>query len=53
MTLVALGLLLGLAGLLWVVVVDIMRADRYAKTPRSRDLDKQVAESTGRESKAA
>lgn len=53
MTLIALGLLLGMAGLLWVVVVDIMRADRCRKTARSRGLDKPVAESTGRESKAA
>lgn len=54
MTLIALGLLLGMAGLLWVVVVVyIMRADRCGKTPRSRGLDKPAAESTGRESKAA
>lgn len=53
MTLVALGLLLGMAGLLWVIVIDIMRADHCGKTPRLRDLDKPVAESTRRESKAA
>lgn len=53
MTLIVLGLLLGMAGLLWVVVVDIMRTDRRGKAARSRDLDKPVAESTGRESKAA
>lgn len=53
MTLVALGLLLGMAGLLWVVAIDIMRADRCGKTARSRDPDKPAAESTRRESKAA
>lgn len=53
MTLIALGLLLGMAGLLWVVVVDIMGADRCRKTARSRGLDKPPAGSTGRESKAA
>jgi hypothetical protein len=53
MTLIALGLLLGMAGLLWVAVVDIMRADRSGKTSRSRGLDKPAAESIGRESKAA
>ena len=53
MTLIALGLLLGMAGLLWVVVVDIMRADRCGKTATPRDLAKPVAESARRESKAA
>ena len=53
MTLVALSLLLGMVGLLWVMVVDIVRADRCAKTQRSRDLDKPVAESARREFKAA
>jgi hypothetical protein len=53
MTLVALGLLLGMTGLLWVMVIDIVRADRCAKTQSSRDLDKPVAGAAGCESKAA
>lgn len=31
MTLVVLGLLLGMAGLLWVMVIDIMQADHQTK----------------------
>lgn len=48
MTLVALGLLLGMVGLLWVMVIDIMQADHCAQTQRSYDLDKPVAEAIRR-----
>ncbi len=53
MTLVALGLLLGMVGLLWTMVIDIVRADRCAKTKRSGDLDNPVAGAARCESKAA
>ncbi len=53
MTLVALGLLLGMVGLMWMMVIDIVRADRCAKTQRSGDLDKPVAGAARCESKAA
>ena len=53
MTLVALGLLLGMVGLMWMMVIDIVRTDRCAKTQRSGDLDKPVAGAARCESKAA
>jgi len=53
MTLVALGLLLGMVGLMWMMVIDIVRGDRYAKTQRSGDLDKPGAGPARCESKAA
>jgi hypothetical protein len=53
MTLVALGLLLGMIGLMWMMVIDIVRGDRYAKTQRSGDLDKPGAGPARCESKAA
>jgi hypothetical protein len=53
MTMIALGIVLGMAGLLWAMVIDLVRADRCAKTQRSRDLDKPVAESARREFKVA
>jgi hypothetical protein len=39
MTLVALGLLLGMVGLLWVMVIDITQADHQTKRegPRTQD----------------
>ena len=39
MTLVALGLLLGMVGLVWVMVIDINQADHQTKreSPRAQD----------------
>ena len=53
MTLVALGLLLGMVGLMWLMVIDIVRADRCAKTQKSGEMDKPVAGAAHCESKAA
>lgn len=53
MTLVALGLLLGMVGLLWVMVIDIMRADHQTKRESSREQDKPHAEAARCESRAA
>lgn len=46
MTMVALGLLLGMAGLLWVIVIDITQANHKTKNRRSHDLNMPVAEAT-------
>lgn len=53
MTLVAWGLLLGMVGLLWVLIIDITRSNHQAKSRSPREPDKPVAESVRRESKAA
>jgi hypothetical protein len=53
MTLVVLGLLLGMVGLLWVMVTEIMRTDHQTQRHGSREPDKPVAGSARRESKAA
>lgn len=37
MMLVVLGLLLGMAGLLWILVLAIMEADQQTKTGRPRE----------------
>jgi hypothetical protein len=52
MTLVILGLLLGLVGIVWVIVLDIVRADRQCQRP---GLHKSKRPVTGpmHESKAA
>jgi hypothetical protein len=44
MTMVALGLLLGMAGLLWVMVIDIAQTNHKTKNQRSHNLDVPVAE---------
>ncbi len=53
MTLVVLGLLLGMVGLLWVMVIEIMRADHQTKRQSPRAQDKPPAEAAHRESKVA
>jgi hypothetical protein len=53
MTLVVLGLLLGMVGLVWVMVISLMRADHQPQRYGSREPDKPVAGSARRESKAA
>ena len=53
MTLVALGLLLGMAGLLWVMVIAIMQADYRPKRQSPREQDKSLVEAARCESKAA
>jgi hypothetical protein len=45
---VALGLLLGIAGLLWVIVIDTSQADHMTKNKRSHNLDVPVAEAIRR-----
>ena len=52
MTLVALGLLLGMAGLLWVVVIDVTRADHHRQRQSPREQDEPLAEATRWESRA-
>jgi hypothetical protein len=44
MTLVALGLLLGMVGLLWVMVTDITQADHQTKRKSPREQDKPLVE---------
>jgi hypothetical protein len=53
MTLVALGLLLGMVGLVWVMVIDITQADHQTKRQSPREQDKPLAEAARCESKAA
>jgi hypothetical protein len=53
MTLVALGLLLGMVGLLWVMVIDIMQADHQTKRQSPRAQDKPLVEAARCEFKAA
>jgi len=53
MTLVIVGLLLGLAGLVWVMVLDIVRADRQCQRRRSDTSARPVTGPDTRESKAA
>ncbi len=48
MTMVALGLLLGMAGFLWVMVIAITQADHRSKRKWPHDLDKPVAEAIRR-----
>lgn len=53
MTFVALGLLLGMVGLLWVMVIDITRADHRTKRQSPRAQVRSLAEAPRCESKAA
>jgi hypothetical protein len=53
MTLVALGLLLGMVGLLWVMVTDITQADHQTKRKSPREQDEPLVEAARCESKAA
>jgi hypothetical protein len=53
MTLVALGLLLGVVGLVWVMVIDITQADYQTKRQSPREQDKPLAEAARCELKAA
>ena len=53
MTLVALGLLLGMAEMLWMMVIVIMQADHQTKRQSPRAQDKLLAEAPRCESKAA
>ena len=53
MTLIELGLLLGMVGLVWVMVIDITQADYQTKRQSPREQDKPLAEAARCESKAA
>ena len=53
MTLVALGLLLGMFGLVWVIIIGIMQADHQTKRESRREQDKPLAVAVPGESKAA
>ena len=53
MTLVALGLLSGMVGLVWVVVIDITQADYQTKRQSPREQDKPLVEAAHCEFKAA
>ncbi|MEO5954834.1 MAG: hypothetical protein ABIR36_03960 [Nitrospiraceae bacterium] len=53
MTLGALGLLLGLAGLLWVMVILIVQEDHQTQRQSPREQRKPLAEAARDESKAA
>ena len=53
MTLVALGLLLGMVGLVWVMVIDLNQADHQTNRQSPRAQDKPLVEVARCESKAA
>lgn len=53
MTLVVLGLLLGMAGLLWIPVLAIMQADHQTKRESPREPNTLVMGAARRESQAA
>jgi len=53
MTLVALGLLLGMVGLVWVMIIDLMEADHQTNRPSPREQDTPLVEVTRCESKTA
>jgi len=53
MTLVALGLLSGMVGLVWVMVIDITQADYQTKRQSPREQDKPLVEAVRCEFKAA
>lgn len=53
MTLVALGLLSGMVGLVWVMVIDITQADYQTKRQSPREQDKPLVEAVSCEFKAA
>jgi hypothetical protein len=53
MTLVVLGLLLGMAGLLWILVSAIMQADHQSNRKSSREANQPVVVPAHCRSKAA
>lgn len=53
MTLVALGLLLGMVGMLWLLVIDITQTDHQTKREKPRAQDKPLAAGARHQSKAA
>ena len=53
MTYIALGLLVGMLGLLWVMIIAIMQADDQTKRQDPRAQDKSSVEAALCESKAA
>jgi hypothetical protein len=53
MTLIELGLLLGMVGLLWMMVIAIRQADYQTKRQSPREQNKPLAEAARCESKAA
>jgi hypothetical protein len=53
MTLVALGLLSGMVGLVWVMVIAIRQAEPQTKRQSPREQDKPLAEAASCEFKAA
>ena len=53
MTLVILGLLIGLVGLVWLVVLDIVRMDRQCQRTGSQKSERPVASPVRGESRAA
>jgi hypothetical protein len=53
MTLVALGLLLGMVGLVWVMVIELTQADHQTKRESPRGQDKPLAEAARCEFKTA
>jgi hypothetical protein len=53
MTLVALGLLLEMVGLAWVMVIDLTQEDHQTKRQSPREQDTPLVEVAGCESKAA
>lgn len=52
MTMIALGILLVMVGLLWVIVIDIMRAEHQANRLSSRLQEKPLPEAAHCESRA-
>jgi hypothetical protein len=53
MTLVVLGLLLGMVGLVWAMIIAIMQADHQTKSESPREQDKPLAEAARCGSQAA
>ncbi|MDE3042340.1 MAG: hypothetical protein KGJ82_17445 [Nitrospirota bacterium] len=52
MTMIALGILLGMVGLLWVIVIDIMRTEHQANRLSPRLQEKPLPEAAHCESRA-
>ena len=52
MTFVALGLLLGMLGLVWVVIIALMQADHQSKRESLQVQDKPLVEAARCESRA-
>lgn len=53
MTLIVLGLLLGMAGLLWMLVIAIMQADHQTNRKSPREAKQAVVETAHYGSRAA